>query len=186
VRHLLRLLPLLLVALAGGCGSGSAPSRSEIAVDVQEVALDPMGSPMILLKERGGLRTLPIWIGMAEARSIASELEDIEPPRPNTHDLAKRLIDGLGARVERVVVTELRDRTYYGLIMMAGPAGALEVDARPSDAIALALRLGAPIFVHEGLLEETEEDEEEPEVGDEPPGREVQRRPDAEPPEQAA
>jgi bifunctional DNase/RNase len=95
----------------------------------------------------------------------------VEPPRPNTHDLAKRLLEGLGARVQRVVVTELRESTYYGLIVMEGPGGTVEVDARPSDAIALALRVDAPIFVREALFEEAALDEAEEEAP--PPGREV-------------
>jgi bifunctional DNase/RNase len=168
VSRLLRLLPVLLVA---ACGGGSELAESEVAVEVTELVLDPGGNPVVLLRERGGARSLPIWIGLAEARSIAAKLERVEPPRPNTHDLAKRLLEGLGARVQRVVVTELRESTYYGLIVMEGPGGTVEVDARPSDAIALALRVDAPIFVREALFEEAALDEDEEEAP--PPGREV-------------
>jgi bifunctional DNase/RNase len=170
VSRLLRLLPVLFFA---ACGGGSGPAESEVAVEVTELVLDPGGNPVVLLREQGGARSLPIWIGLAEARSIATKLERLEPPRPNTHDLAKRLLDGLGARVERVVVTELRDSTYYGVIVMKGAGGTIEVDARPSDAIALALRVEAPIFVREVLFEQAALDEaEEPP----PPGREVRLR----------
>jgi bifunctional DNase/RNase len=176
VSHPHRTLPVLLLALLVGggaaCGRDAREGDAEIRVDVSDVIRDAGGNPVILLDERDGNRTLPIWIGLSEARSIAARLERIEPPRPNTHDLAKSLLDGLGARVDRVLVTELRDRTYYGLIVVAGPAGPLEVDSRPSDAIALALRLDAPIFVREGLFEEAGLEDER----DAPGGQEVLRR----------
>lgn len=152
-RLILLAAPALSLAIPASCGSGPERSAPAVAVVVSEVALDPGGNPVILLRERDGERALPIWVGIAEARSIATRLEEIEPPRPNTHDLATRLLDGLDARVERVIVTELRRRTYYGLVVMQGPAGSVEVDARPSDAIALALRARAPIFVLEPLFD---------------------------------
>jgi len=176
IPHRARFPALLLAAVLAGagaaCGGDGAQAPAEVRVDVAEVIRDAGGNPVILLDERDGARTLPIWIGLSEARSIAARLERIEPPRPNTHDLAKSLLDGLDATVERVLVTELRHRTYYGLIVLRGPSGVLEVDSRPSDAIALALRLDAPIFVREALLEEAgrEDEEETP-----PPGREVRR-----------
>lgn len=152
--HIRRSLPLAaLLAAFLGCGSGDGGARATIPVVVDEVIVDSIGHPLILLKEREGTRSLPIWVGIAEARSIASRLERIEPPRPNTHDLATRLLEGLDGTVERVVVTELRRRTYYGLIVMEGPDGRVEIDSRPSDAIAIALRTGASIFVAEELFE---------------------------------
>jgi bifunctional DNase/RNase len=172
------LLLALLVTVSGGfaaCGGGGDSGSDAVKVDVAEVIRDAVGNPVILLDERDGDRTLPIWIGLSEARSIAARLERIEPPRPNTHDLAKRLLEGLDADVERVIVTELRERTYYGVIVLDGPTGRIEIDSRPSDAIALALRLDAPIFVREALFEEAGRESEEPEA----PGREV-RLPEAE------
>jgi bifunctional DNase/RNase len=119
------------------------------------VALDrASGAPVVVLEESGGDRSLPIWIGIAEAQSIASEMENHKPPRPNTHDLAKRLIDRLEGALQRVVVTDLRDGTYYAVLILAVNGEVIEVDARPSDAIAIALRCGAPVFVREMLFEE--------------------------------
>jgi len=172
--HPTRLLLGLLLLVSGGfaaCGGASDPDTDEVKVEVAEVARDGGGNPVILLGERGGSRTLPIWIGLSEARSIAAHLERIELPRPNTHDLAKRLLEGVGARVERVVVTELRDRTYYGVIVLDGPDGRVEIDCRPSDAIALALRSHAPIFVRTALFEEAGREDPTPEH----PGRDVHR-----------
>jgi len=172
--HRIRPLLVLLLAACGGlaaCRGPDAVDASEVKVDVAEVIRDAGGNPVILLDERDGGRTLPIWIGLSEARSIAARLERIEPPRPNTHDLTKSLLQGLGASVERVVVTELRERTYYGLIVLQGPGGRIEIDSRPSDAIALALRLDAPIFVREPLFEAARRDDEPTQ----PPGREVRR-----------
>ncbi len=183
------LLLLPTVALACGvlaCGGPDGAQDVEVPVRVDEVTLDRDGNPVIVLREQEGGRALPIWIGLAEARSIASKLEDVTPPRPNTHDLAKRLIDGLDASVERVVVTELREGTYYGRIFMRGHLGVVEIDSRPSDAIALALRVDAPIFVREGLLEETDGDDPvEREPAESGPGREVRHEtPEGFPPRQ--
>lgn len=154
--------PLLLaaaLALAAACGEGAdAPSSAadphDVAVEVASIGVDPTGTPVVLLADRAGARSLPIWIGIPEAQSIAAEMEHRRPPRPNTHDLAKRLIDGLEGALERVVVTELRDGTYYAVIFLATRGRSIEVDARPSDAIALALRAGAPLFVREPLFQE--------------------------------
>jgi hypothetical protein len=146
------LLALLLTLLA--C-TGSRPPLTEqdIAVHVGTVALDPRtGSPLLILQESGGERALPIWIGFAEASSIASEIEQVPLPRPNSHDLVKRLVDGMGARVSRVVVTEMRGGTYFALLMLEARGRKLEIDARPSDAVAIALRMQAPLFVRENVF----------------------------------
>jgi bifunctional DNase/RNase len=142
------------------CAPHEREGPKEVAVEVGSVAVDRVsGSPVVILHETGGERALPIWIGMAEAQSIASEIERHTPPRPNTHDLAKRLIDRLEGSVERVVVTELRDGTYYAVIFLAVNGEVVEVDSRPSDAIALALRCGAPVFVREPLFDEARQAE---------------------------
>jgi bifunctional DNase/RNase len=150
------LLPLS-VALLLGCGArGPAVDPHEVAVEVGSVAVDrASGSPVVILEEMAGdRRALPIWIGVAEAHSIAAEMEHRRGPRPNTHDLAKALVDQLDGAVLRVVVTELRDGTYYALLFLASHGEVFEIDARPSDAIALALRFGAPVYVREPLFEQ--------------------------------
>ena len=142
--------------------------------------MDPnSGTPIIILKDVNSETMLPIWVGAYEANAIALEIEKIAPQRPLTHDLLRNLIMEMGAQVERVVVTELRDNTFFAVIEMRDKDGqALLLDSRPSDAIALALRADCPIFVNEevikasrssmmGSSEETEaaeEDEEWPDV----------------------
>lgn len=111
--------------------------------------MDPnSGTPIIILKDVNSETMLPIWVGAYEANAIALEIEKIAPPRPMTHDLLRNLIVELGLRVERVVVTSLRDNTFYAVIELIGDEGELmRLDSRPSDAIALALRADCPIFV---------------------------------------
>jgi bifunctional DNase/RNase len=153
---------LALAALAG-CHAKLAAPTNEVAVDVDRVALDrSSGSPVVVLEDHAGKRSLPIWIGFAEAGSIASELRHEHPPRPNTHDLAKRLLDDLHGAVSRVVVTELREGTFYAVLVLETAGRKIEVDARPSDAIALALRTGAPVFVRESLFEAAQGDSTPP------------------------
>lgn len=132
----------------------------------------PSNTPVMLLSEREGRhRRLSIFIGGPEAAAIAFALDGVEPPRPLTHDLFCQVVEALGSRLERVVITELRDTTFYAEAHLASPTGGeapLVVSARPSDAVALAVRVGAPIFATEELLEEAgfveeEEDEETPE-----------------------
>ncbi len=149
---LLRLLPTLLL-VAASCGP-TQPTADDVAVRVGFVTLDERTrSPVVVLEEEAGSRVLPIWIGLAEARSIAAELEAVPARRPNTHDLAKRLIDRLEGSVERVVVTALDDGVYYAVLVVRRGGGSVEIDSRPSDAIAIALRTGAPVFVRESLFE---------------------------------
>jgi hypothetical protein len=141
-----------LVLWLPACGD-SGPKVVDVAVKVGSVALDErVGSPVVVLEEWEGDRSLPIWIGLAEAQSIAAEMEHVRPERPNTHDLATRLIDGLEGEVERVVVTELRSGTYFATIHLRARGRVIEVDSRPSDAIAIALRTGAPLFARDELL----------------------------------
>lgn len=115
----------------------------------------PPNIPCLLLREADGdRRVLPIFIGGPEATAIAFALEEVETPRPMTHDLIKDLLDELGARIERIVVTELRDATFYAEIVLSIAGAVHSVSARPSDAVALAVRYGAPVFAEEGVLEE--------------------------------
>ena len=121
----------------------------EIEVKIRALMMDPnSGTPIIILKDVNSETMLPIWVGAYEANAIALEIEKIAPPRPMTHDLLRNLIVELGLTVDRVVVTALRDNTFYAVIEMSGQDGeAMRLDSRPSDAIALALRADCPIFV---------------------------------------
>ncbi len=129
------------------------------------VSFDMIGKqPIVLLKTVEGNRFLPIWIGHAEAAAILMKLQGTESPRPMTHDLLTDLIGELQAEVARVTVTEMRDNTFYALIRLSTVGPDVEVDARPSDAIAVAVRTGAPIFAADDLLDENAiEFEHEPE-----------------------
>jgi uncharacterized protein len=127
----------------------------EIEVKIRGLMMDPSsGTPIIILKDINSETMLPIWVGAYEANAIALEIEKISPQRPMTHDLLRNVILEMGANVERVVVTELRDNTFFAMIIMKDRAGdALMIDARPSDAIALALRVDCPIFVNEEVIQ---------------------------------
>lgn len=109
---------------------------------------------VIVLKEKFGERSFPIMIGIFEAWSIDRKLRNIPHPRPLTHDLLASVISSLNAQVERIVVTELKDNTFYAKLMLQTQNGVVEVDSRPSDAIALAVRVDAPIFVEEEVLDQ--------------------------------
>src|SRR6187455_649483 len=121
----------------------------EIEVKIRALMMDPnSGTPIIILKDVNSETMLPIWVGAYEANAIALEIEKISPPRPMTHDLLRNLITELGVQVERVVVTSLRDNTFFAVIEMRNSDGdRLVLDSRPSDAIALALRADCPIYV---------------------------------------
>jgi hypothetical protein len=115
----------------------------------------PSNAPIVLLRETGGeRRMLPIFIGTAEANAIAFALEGVETPRPMTHDLMKDVLDELGVRLDRIVVTELRDSTFFAEIHMTSNGSSHAVSSRPSDALALAVRTGTPIFANEAVLDE--------------------------------
>jgi bifunctional DNase/RNase len=150
-----RTLLLLLVGVSlapFGCGEDDPPGV-DVPVRIGLVALDSHNIPVLVLEEEGGDRVLPIWIGMDAAHSITAEMERKRPQRPNTHDLAKRLIQGLDAEIRRVVVTKLEDGTYYATVHLENSGHHVEIDARPSDAIAIALRVKAPIFVRSTVFE---------------------------------
>jgi uncharacterized protein len=126
----------------------------EIEVKIRGLMMDPSsGTPIIILKDINSDTMLPIWVGAYEANAIALEIEKIAPQRPMTHDLLRNLILEMGAKVLRVVITELRDNTFFAVIEMRNQAGEdLLIDARPSDAIALALRADSPIYVNEEVI----------------------------------
>ena len=121
----------------------------EIEVKIRALMMDPnSGTPIIILKDVEGDTMLPIWVGAYEANAIALEIEKIAPPRPMTHELLRNLLTELGIQVERVVVTSLRDNTFFAVIEMRNSEGdRMVLDSRPSDAIALALRADCPIYV---------------------------------------
>ena len=127
-----------------------------IEVRVAHLGLDQTtNSPVVLLKEKDGDRVLPIWIGPAEASAIAMEMQGVKPQRPMTHDLLKHVIVGLGGALRRVTILAVRDNTYYAELLIRRDDQAVQVDARPSDSIALALRFEAPIFTSDDLLDQT-------------------------------
>ena len=120
---------------------------------IKGLMIDPITNmPIIILRDGEGHRVLPIWVGVFEANAIALQMENVQTPRPMTHDLLKNVIHDLAGEVERIVVTELRENTFYAVIHIRKNAQGVVVDARPSDAIALALRSGAPIFVEEAVI----------------------------------
>ena len=114
----------------------------------------PTNQPIVLLRELGGERYLPIWIGAAEAAAIALSLQGVVTPRPMTHDLMQNILEDLQVSVQRIVVTELRDSTFFASIQLQRNGDSYEISSRPSDAIALAVRMEAPVFAEEGVLEE--------------------------------
>ena len=144
---------LLCLPLALACGARDAEEELR-AVRVEGVRVDPRTeTPVLYLVEDGeGGRRLRIWIGEFEARSIAQALEHEPIVRPNSHDLLKNMLERLDGQVRRILVTELRDSTFYALIEVELRGRALRIDARPSDAIAVALRTGAPVLVAESLF----------------------------------
>ncbi len=144
----------------------------KVQVDILGLSTSPSsgGAYALILKEVNGNRRLPIIIGAFEAQSIALEMEGIKPPRPLTHDLMKNIIDTFGVSLQDVFINELRDGTFYAKITIEGVSDSQEVDSRPSDAIALAVRYGVPIFVSDEVLKEAgiAAEAEEEEQGDSP------------------
>jgi bifunctional DNase/RNase len=126
----------------------------EIEMTIKGLMIDPITNmPIVVLRDREGQRVLPIWVGMFEANAIALQIENVQTPRPMTHDLLMSVIDNLEAAVERIIVTDLRENTFYAVIILRARNGTISVDSRPSDAIALALRTQSPIFVEEAVLQ---------------------------------
>jgi hypothetical protein len=120
------------------------------------LTVDPLtNSPIVILKEIGGERTLPIWIGLLEATAIASELEGIKFSRPMTHDLLKNIMSLMEVKVNKIEVCDLKNNTYFALIYIDHKGKEISIDARPSDALALSLRMGAPIFVSEDVIKKS-------------------------------
>jgi len=121
---------------------------------IKGLMIDPITNmPIIILRDPTSSAVLPIWVGIFEANAIALQIEKIVTPRPMTHDLLKSMINGLQAKVEKVVITDLKENTFYAQIYLNREGVVLPIDSRPSDAIALALRTGSPIFVNTEVIE---------------------------------
>jgi len=145
---------LLLVGLTyPGPGRAAGADEATVQVRVKRILLDPSSkTPVVVLENMKEDKFIPIWIGKAEATSIALELEHVQVPRPNTHDLIRNIVEGLGAALYRITITELKDSTYFATITLKLKGQEYKIDSRPSDAIAVALRMGAPIFVSPEVL----------------------------------
>jgi bifunctional DNase/RNase len=131
----------------------------QIEMTIRRLIPDPITNmPVVVLVEKDGERVLPIWVGVFEGTAIELQIEKVETPRPMTHDLLKSVIASLGGEVERVVVCELKENTFYATIDIRMPDRVVTIDARPSDAIALALRTGTRVFVEEAVMQSVKRD----------------------------
>ena len=167
LRPALLLVWVAALLLAAGCGDEEpeatptptvgvptvTPTQTRMTVDSIRLSVVDQ-QQVVILKTEDSKRYLPIWIGPFEAQAIAVKLHDLWLPRPMTHDLLGSMIADLGGRVERIVVTDLADGTFYARVMLIASGKSVEVDSRPSDAIALALRVDAPIYVEDSVLDE--------------------------------
>ena len=135
-----------------------------VLLKVEAVAVDWKGSPVVVLREKGGQRAVFIWIGLAEASAISWHLEGQKQPRPLTHDLIVLMLSELGAAVDRVVITDMRHTTYFADLIVTVGDRSISLDCRPSDAIAVAVRVDAPLYIGEELLERLEKARQEEEV----------------------
>ncbi|HUU14322.1 MAG TPA: bifunctional nuclease family protein [Terriglobia bacterium] len=125
----------------------------EVEMKIRGLMMDPVTNmPIVILKDVNGSAVLPIWVGIYEANAIALEIEKVSTPRPMTHDLLKNLLLGLDTQVHKVVVCDLREDTFYALIWLEKDGQTISIDSRPSDALALALRVDCPIFVEDEVL----------------------------------
>ncbi|MEW6455498.1 MAG: bifunctional nuclease family protein [Acidobacteriota bacterium] len=139
----------------------------EILMEVKGLIVDPINNmPVIILKNIEGTKLLPIWIGVFEANAIALKLERVETPRPMTHDLIKNFLQELNAKIKKIVVSDIRDNTFFANIYIQKDNEIFKIDSRPSDAIAIALRVNAPIFVKEEVLMRAHTTELEGGLGD--------------------
>ena len=126
----------------------------QIEMSIKGLMVDPVTNmPIVILRDRDGQRVLPIWVGIFEANAIALQIENVSTPRPMTHDLLRNVIHDLNAAVQKIVVCDLQENTFYALIYLTIGGGTVSIDARPSDAIALALRTRAPIYVEDTVID---------------------------------
>ena len=139
----------------------------QIEMTIKGLMVDPITNmPIVILRDEDGQRVLPLWVGIFEANAIALQIENIATPRPMTHDLLRNIIGDLKAAVEKIVVSDLKDNTFYALIYLRVGEELVAVDARPSDAIALALRVRAPIYVEDTVIDNAKSLDFTPEKGD--------------------
>ena len=139
----------------------------QIEMTIKGLMVDPITNmPIIILRDKDGQRVLPIWVGVFEANAIALQIENVTTPRPMTHDLLKNVIADLRARIDKIVVSDLKENTFFALIYLSVGGEVVAIDARPSDAIALALRARAPIFVEEKVIDHAKTVDLAPEKGD--------------------
>ncbi len=126
----------------------------QIEMTIKGLMVDPItNTPIVILRDKDGQRVLPIWVGIFEANAIALQIENVATPRPMTHDLLRNVIEDLSAAVEKIVVCDMQENTFFAMIYLARKGETLAIDARPSDAIALALRTRAPIFVEDTVID---------------------------------
>ena len=138
-----------------------------VEMTIKGLMVDPITNmPIIILKDKVGDRVLPIWVGIFEANAIALQIENISTPRPMTHDLLKNVIADLNGQVDRIVVSDLKENTFYAIIYLRVAGDTVGIDARPSDAIALALRARAPIFVEDAVIDNAKTLDPAPDRGD--------------------
>jgi len=139
----------------------------QIEMTIKGLMVDPITNmPIVILRDKDGHRVLPIWVGVFEANAIALQIENVTTPRPMTHDLLKNVIADLRARIEKIVVSDLKENTFFALIYLSVGGEIMAIDARPSDAIALALRARAPIFVEERVIDHAKTVDIAPEKGE--------------------
>jgi bifunctional DNase/RNase len=139
----------------------------QVEMTIKGLMVDPITNmPIIILRDKDGQRVLPIWVGIFEANAIALQIENVTTPRPMTHDLLRNVIHDLKAAVQKIVVCDLKDNTFYAVIYLAVDGDMVAIDARPSDAIALALRTRAPILVEETVIDSAKTMDFAPEKAD--------------------
>jgi uncharacterized protein len=139
----------------------------QIEMTIKGLMVDPVTSmPIVILRDKDGQRVLPIWVGVFEANAIALQIENIPTPRPMTHDLLRNVITDLKASVQKIVVCDLQENTFYALIYLAMNGVTVAIDARPSDALALALRTRAPIYVEDAVIDHAKTVDFTPEKND--------------------
>lgn len=132
-------------------------TNEELRVEIKGLMLDPSSNvPIVILRDVQSHLFLPIWIGVFEANAIALRIEGVEPPRPMTHDLLRSVLEGLGGQVEKIVISDLKESTFFAVIHVRQNGSVVPIDARPSDAIALALRTDSPIFVLRSVLDKAQ------------------------------
>jgi uncharacterized protein len=139
----------------------------QIEMTIKGLMVDPItNSPIVILRDKEGTKVLPIWVGIYEANAIALQIENVATPRPMTHDLLRNVIQDLKASVQKIVVCDLQENTFYALIYLSLNGSTLAIDARPSDAIALALRTRAPIFVEDTVIDHAKTVDQSPDRAD--------------------